>query len=403
MKPFEIIPDLYWIGALHPDLRLFDIIMHTKNGTTYNSYLIKNQKTAIIDTVKAKYTDQYLQHISELCDLQSISYIIVQHTEPDHSGSLAALIQAAPKAEIICAKPAVKYVQNTLNLDIPIRGVQNGETLTIGDKTLGFLITPFLHWPDTMMTYLEQDQVLFPCDVYASHFCDSLMFDDLIQRDFWPDFTYYFEMIMRPFKKNYRSAWKKLETLPLKMIAPSHGPILRHDLARYLKAYEQWTAPARQKNRPQAIIFFASAHGNTEKMAHQIGKTIESKGIDITLFDAVGFNLTQNLEQIENADALIFGSPTINNDAVKPIWDILTGLTTIDVKGKMGASFGSIGWSGEAVEFIDVRLTAMKMKVPVPGLTATLVPSAVDLEKCHDFGAQLAQSILENSQTATNS
>ena len=393
MKPFEVKPQIYWIGSLHPDLRVFDIILNTKNGTTYNSYLIQDEKIAVIDTVREKFSKQYLEHISELVDPAKIDYIIVQHTEPDHSGALVDLLDAAPNAQVVCANPAVKYVQNIVNRDIDIVGVKNNQTLSLGTKNLSFISAPYLHWPDTMMTYLIEDKILFPCDVFSSHFCDSRMFDDAITRDFWPDFKYYFDAIMRPFKRNIRNALKKIEPLEIDLVAPSHGPILRKDVQKYISAYAEWAAPLPENDPKKVLIYYGSAHGNTEKMALKIADGIKSAGLDVELFDVVGLNFQGHLDRIEAADALLFGSPTINNDAIKPVWDILNSLTTIDVKGKIGASFGSMGWNGEAIKLLDERLASMKFKVPVPGLTAVLVPSKEELENCYQFGVQIANTL----------
>jgi len=391
MKPFEIKPNVYWIGALHPNLRVFDIIMRTKNGSTYNSYLIKDgDDVAIIDTVKAKFTTPYLEHIAELIDPKTIKYVIIQHTEPDHSGSLGALLDVAPQAKVVCAKVAAKYVRNVLNKEVDPILVENNATLTVGNKTLRFLSTPFLHWPDTMMTYLESDKILFPCDVFSSHFCDSRMFNDLITRDFWPDFQYYFDMIMRPFKKQMRNALKKIEPLDFDTIAPSHGPILRTDIEKYIQAYQQWVAPREPNNPKRVVLYYASAHGNTAKMAEKIFEGLKSAGLHVDMFDATEVDVMEHLELIESSDALILGSPTINNDVVKPIWDVLNSLTTIDVKGKIGAVFGSIGWSGESVKLLQERLAAMKFKLPLPALTSELVPGKEDLQKSFDFGIELA-------------
>lgn len=393
MKPFQVLPHIHWIGALHPDLRIFDILMKTKNGTTYNSYLIQDEKTVVIDTVKEKFSDSYLDHISTLVNPETIDYIIVHHSEPDHSGSLKALLEIAKNAQVVCAKSAVKYVQNILNMDIDLHPVSNGDTLSLGNKTLTFITSPYIHWPDTMMTYVNEDQILFPCDLLASHFCDSRMFDDTINRDFWPDFQYYFECIMRPYRKNVRNALAKLEPYDINIIAPSHGPILRQDIQRYIDAYREWSAPLPANDPPKMIVFYAAAHGNTERMAQAIAEGARNYGVDVELFDTMEFDIDGHLTRIEAADALLFGSPTINNDAVKPVWDVLNSLATIEVKGKLGGSFGSYAWSGDAVKLLDDRLAALKFKVPFEGLQALLVPNEEELNACRQRGADIAQKL----------
>ena len=395
MKPFEIKPKVYWVGALHPDLRIFDIIMYTKNGTTYNSYLIDDEKVAIIDTVKAKFSERYISHVKELVDPERIEYVIIQHNEPDHSGALLDLLELAPHAKIVCANVAVKYVRNVINREFDIIGVKNGDTISLGQRTLQFISAPYLHWPDTMMTFVPEDKILFPCDVFSSHFCDSRMFNDAITRDFWPDFKYYFESIMRPFKKNLRNALKKIEALDFDLIAPSHGPILRTDLQKYIKAYEEWAQPLPPNDPKRVLIYYASAHGNTERMAQEIARGVRAEGAEVEVYDVIDLNFEGHLNKIEGADALLLGSPTINNDVAKPIWDVLNSLTTIDVKGKVGASFGSMGWNGEAIKLLDDRLSAMKFKVPFEGLSAVLVPSEEELAQCFEFGQKIARLLKE--------
>lgn len=393
MKPFEIKNNVYWIGALHPDLRVFDIIMSTKNGTTYNSYLVRDEKIAIIDTVKEKFAEPYLQHIAGLVDPKTIDYIVVQHNEPDHSGSLLKLLEHAPQAQVVCAKPAVKYVQNILNKQIDIHPVSNKETISLGSKSLQFISAPYCHWPDTMMTWLPEDNILFTCDLLGSHFCDTRMYNDLVSRDFWPDFRYYFDCIMRPYKKNVRNAISKVQDLDIELVAPSHGPILREKIAKYFRAYEEWTEPKAPNDPLKMLIYYAAAHGNTGIMAQKIAEGASSTGVEVQVFDATEINPDEHIARIEEADALLLGSPTINNNAVKPVWDVLNALITIDVKGKVAGSFGSYGWSGDAVEQLDIRLQAMKFKVPEEGVKAILVPSEQELQACFDFGATIAANL----------
>ena len=393
MKPFQVLPNIHWIGALHPDLRVFDIIMSTKNGTTYNSYLIQDEKIAIIDTVKQKFSEPYLEHVTNLVNPESIDYIIVQHSEPDHSGSLKVLLEKAKNAQVVCAKSAVKYVQNILNMDIDLHPVSTGDTISLGTKTLTFITSPYIHWPDTMMTYIQEDKLLFPCDLLAAHFCDSRMFDDAVTRDFWPDFKYYFECIMRPYRKNVRNALAKLEPHDINIIAPSHGPILRKDVQRYINAYREWSAPLPPNDPAKILIYYAAAHGNTATMAQAIAEGAREHGVEVELFDTMEINVDQHLTRIEAADALLLGSPTINNDAVKPVWNVLNSLTTIEVKGKLAGSFGSYAWSGDAVKLLDERLTALKFKVPFEGLQALLVPGEEELQACRKRGADIAQEL----------
>ncbi len=393
MKPIEIKPQVYWIGALHPDLRVFDIIMSTKNGTTYNSYLIRDEKIAVIDTVKDKFCASFIERITELTDPAKIDYIVVQHNEMDHSGSLQALLKIAPTARVVCPKPAVKFVQKILNHDVDILIADPTQPLSLGKKSLAFIPAPFLHWPDTMMTFLAEDKVLFSCDMFGSHFCDSRLFNDQLNRDFWPEFKYYFDCIFRPFKKYVRNGLQKIAGLPIDMIAPSHGPILRQDPDKYIRAFSAWAAEPVENKPKKVLIYYASAYGNTTAMAEQIARGIESTTAEAVLIDAETVRPGEQLDAVENADGVLFGSPTLNGDAVKPIWDILSSLATIDVKSKPAAAFGSYGWSGEAVGFLTQRLKDLKFKVIEPGMTAVLIPSDEELAKCFEFGKTIGNAL----------
>jgi len=261
---------------------------------------------------------------------------------------------------------------------------------------LRFFATPFLHWPDTMMTWLDEHQILFSCDVFGAHYCDTRLFDDLIGEPSWPEFEYYYRRIMRPFGKNVRSALKKIAPLPIRMIAPSHGPVYRSGPRRALQAYQTWSSAAEPNEPPRVLIFYASAHGNTRRMAEEIAAGISSKKADVQLFDAEVLDPEDYLDAIEAADAVLFGSPTINNDAVKPVWDVINSTATLAVKGKVAGSFGSYGWSGEAIPFLDARLSALKFRLPCEGLSAVLVPGETELKSCFEFGIKIASAVRES-------
>jgi len=391
MKPIEIKEGIYWIGALDPDLRLFDILFPTEGGTTYNSYLVRGEKVAVVDTVKGRCYDQFFSNLTSLVAPEDVDYVICNHMEPDHSGSLATFLEEAKNAQVIVSRTGEHYVRNLLNADVGPLKMSDGDVLDLGGKTLRFFSAPFLHWPDTMFTYAVEDQVLFPCDVFGSHFCDERMFDDLVG-DFSGEFEYYYRGIMRPFKDKMLEALHKIQGLEISVIGPSHGPILRSDPWKYLNQYREWsTLPATSIRK--VLIFYASAHGNTKMMAEEIAKGAAIDGVEVQSFDLTETDPGDVLDLIESAQALIIGSPTVNGDAVKPVWDLLSSLATIRLRGKVGAAFGSYGWSGEAVGMIEDRLKGLKFKVPEPGLRYTLVPTSEELESCREFGTKIAESL----------
>ncbi len=393
MQPVRIKKGIYWIGALNPNLRIFDIIMKTEWGTTYNSYLVKsNDKIAVFETVKDKFTDDFIDNLKSLVDIKYIDYVIVSHTEPDHSGSLGKLLELAPNIKVVSSKVACRFAQEIINKEIDCLTVGDGDTLDLGGKTLRFFSTPFLHWPDSILTYLVEDKILFSCDVFGSHYCDDRLFDDLVD-DFTEVNRYYFDHIMRPFKDNVLEALNKIKDLDIEIIATGHGPILRQDPQKYIKRYTDWASIPRKEGNKKIIIAYISAYGNTTKMAKEIAKGASSNGVRVSLHDLIWPDIPTLVDEIEAADGLLVGSPTINGDAVKPVWDLLSSLATLKLKGKTGAAFGSYGWSGEAVKMLEDRMRSLKFKVIEPGVRANFVPDEEDLAKCEEFGRKFAEAL----------
>jgi flavorubredoxin len=391
MKPIEIKEGIHWIGALDPDLRLFDILFVTEKGTTYNSYLVRGEKTAVVDTSKGRCFDEFFANVTSLVAPEDVDYVICNHMEPDHSGALAAFLKEAKKAQVVVSRTGEHYVRSILNKDVEPLKMGDGDVLDLGGKTLQFISAPFLHWPDTMFTYAVEDKVLFPCDVFGSHYCDERMFDDLVG-DFSAQFEYYYRGIMGPFKDRVLQAIDKIRDLEIEVIAPSHGPLLRSDPWKFVEQYAEWsTLPT--ATAKTALIFYASAHGNTKMMAEEVAKGAAIEGVEVQSFDLTEVSPAEVVDQIETAQAMIIGSPTVNGDAVKPVWDLLSSLPTIKLRGKVGAAFGSYGWSGEAVGMIEDRLKSLKFKVPEPGVRFALVPTAEELKSCQEFGARIAESL----------
>jgi flavorubredoxin len=391
MEPIEIKRDVHWIGVLDHDLRLFDILFPTEAGTTYNAYLVRGEKVAVVDTAKGRCYDQFLSHLRALVAPEDVDYVVCNHMEPDHSGALAAFLEEAKNAQVVVSRTGEHYVSNILNADVHPLKMGDGDVLDLGGKTLRFVFAPFLHWPDTMFTYAVEDKVLFPCDVFGSHVCDERMFNDLVG-DFSHEFEYYYQGIMRPFKDKMLEAIDKIRGLEIDVIAPSHGPILRKDPWEYVDQYAEWSTPATTTAK-KVLIFYASAHGNTKRMAEEVAKGAAIDGVEVEMFDLTETAPGEVLDSMEAAQALVFGSPTINGDAVKPVWDLLSSLATIRLRGKVGGVFGSYGWSGEAVGMVEDRLQSLKFKVPEPGLRFTLVPTVEELAACREFGARIAESL----------
>lgn len=382
MSSVKLKSNIYWVGVNNPELRVFDIIMETKRGTTYNSYLIDDEKVAIVDTVKDGYFDEFLSNIKEVIGDRKVDYIIVQHTELDHSGSLARLIKEYPDAMVVASRAANIYIKNIINADF--KHMDATQSISLGNNTLNFIIAPNLHWPDTMFTYVKESKLLFTCDFLGCHYCPKNCITDQCSDDYFDEMKYYFEVIMGPFKKFALAGLEKIKNLEFDMIAPSHGPVHIDDINKYIELYREW-AQVSVINKKNVQIFYISAYGNTEKVAKYMAERINKNGILAEAHEITSMDINQVVSLIEGASGIMLGSPTINQDAVKPVWDVLSMVCAITNRGKAAAAFGSYGWSGEAVPMMNERLKSLKFKVLEPGLKINFVPSEAEFKAADDF------------------
>jgi flavorubredoxin len=391
-NPIEIKAGIHWIGSIDPDLRIFDDLFPTDRGTTYNSYLVKGtEKIAIIDTVKRKRFDEFIEKVRSLTDPAKVDYIVVNHSEPDHSGSLALLLNECPNATVVSTQAARTFLGNQIHADFPARVVKDNETIDLGGRTLRFIMAPYLHWPDTMFTLLEQDAILFTCDAFGAHYCGSSIYNDEVP-DYSKDMHFYFDCLVRPFKDKVISALKKIEGERIEMICPSHGPIIRSDVERHVGFYQEWAKPV--SGPKKVAIFYISPHGNTEIMAKAVAEGASREGIEVECYHIVQLSANEIRDHMEEADALIFGTPTINRDVPKPMWDTLAYLSSVKLKGNIGGAFGSYGWSGEACKMVEERLKGLNFKLPAPFVRAPFTPRPELLKQCEELGKAIADEIM---------
>lgn len=382
MSAINLKDNIYWVGVKDPELRVFDIIMETKKGTTYNAYLIDDEKVAVVDNVKDGYFEEYLANIKSIIGNRKVDYIIVQHTELDHSGTMAKLLQVYPEAIVVASKAAIMYSKHIVNKDFKSQEAV-GE-LSLGKTTLKFISAPNLHWPDTIFTYAVENNVLFTCDVTGCHYCPKGDVTENFGDDYFDEMKYYFDVIMGPFKKFVIMALDRIKDLKLDIVAPSHGPVHIKDVEKYLKLYREWAVieTAAEKN---VQIFYVSAYGNTEKMANYLAGKINEKGIKAEAREITSLDANALISCVEKASGIIMGSPTINQDAVKPVWDMLSLVCAITNRGKAAGAFGSYGWSGEGVPMMTERLRALKFRVVEEGLKFNFVPSEEDFFRADEF------------------
>ncbi len=392
MQTLQLKEGITWIGSLDPDLRIFDIVMETEFGTTYNSYVVKgSEKTAIFETVKVKCFDEYLEKLRSIVELDKIDYIVVNHTEPDHAGSIEKLLDYAPQAKVLGSAAAIKFLQAIANRDFNYDIVDYDKTISLGDKTMRFISAPFLHWPDSIYTYIEEDQTLITCDSFGSHYSfDKVLFSQMSadeHSDYKKALLYYYTMIMGPFKPHVLSAIDKIEDLNFDLICPGHGPVLDQNPRQIVDIYKAWSTEFNPNTKKTVVIPYVAAYGYTEQMAREIAKGIQEAGdIDVKLYDMVYADKAEVMSEIRWADGVLFGTPTINGDALPPIWDLVMAMSPIVHGRKLAAAFGSYGWSGEGVPNIDARLKSLRMKMFAPGLRVNFKPSEDELKTAYEYG-----------------
>jgi flavorubredoxin len=392
---------VHWIGALDPTLRTFDIILKTANGTTYNAYLVRGSEgVAVIDTVKASFADDFFARLESVAAYDEIKVIVLNHLEPDHTGALPELMRRAPRAKLYISQKAQSMLKALLKQDeFDFTPVITGDKVSLGDRSLEFLHTPYLHWPDTQCTYLVEEKTLFSGDVFGCHFCDMRLFNDVVG-DFRFSFEYYYAHIMRPFKDYVNRALVLIEPLlPLNAILPAHGPLLRDQPQRYVQRYSELSRFALQSEisagEKTLLIFYISSYGNTRRMAEAIYEgAMAVEHVRVSLYDLEGSEIAPFVDLIEGADGILFGTPTINGDAVKPVWDLLSSLAVINLKSKLGGVFGSYGWTGEGVKMVEDRLRGLKLRVPIPGIRIKLIPTEEEIQLCRVFGHEMAQDLM---------
>lgn len=401
MKSLELKKDIHWVGVLDPNLRIFDIIMYTPYGTTYNSYVVKgSEKIAVFETVKVEFFDEYIQKLTELgIDTKKIDYIVVDHTEPDHAGSVAKLLEISPNAQVVGSPTAIKYLKKIANVEFKAIEVKNGDTLSLGNKTLQFISAPFLHWPDSMYTYVVEDEVLVTCDSFGSHYSSEAVLNSNIenQEHYMDALKYYFDCIFGPYKPHVLKAIDKIKDLKIDMIFPGHGPVLVEEPMKIVETYKKWSTPASPlaDGKKVVTIPYVSAYGYTTTIAEELASGIKSAGnIDVRLFNVIEHEMAEIVSSVGESDGLLFGSPTIVNELLEPIRDILSKLNPVVHGKKLAAAFGSYGWSGEAVPRIETRLQELNMEIYAPGIKINFKPSDDELKEIFDFGVGFGKKLL---------
>lgn len=401
----KIKENITYIGALDPELEVFDIVMKTDFGTTYNSYLIDGgEDIALVDTAKEHYFEEYVAKLEELTDLNKIKYLIVNHTEPDHSGEVHKLLEKIPHLTIVGTPTAIGFLKDISNKNFNSIEVKENFELNVGNKTLSFTIAPNLHWPDSMFTYVKEDKVLLTCDVFGAHYSTENVYNDSVENheNYMEAFKYYHDAIFGPFKPFVISGLNKIKDFELDLICPSHGPVLRENLQFYKDKYREWAEDV-DEIKGKISLIYTSAYGYTAKIAEEIAKAIRDEGFDPNLIDLLEKTKEEAIFEIKSSEAFLIGSPTINGDCVPPIWDLLLSISSMDVGCKMAGAFGAFGWSGEAIKNIESRLSMLKCNVFRPGLKIKFNPDdEIKLRQAYNFGKSFIKKLMSTKRVCND-
>jgi flavorubredoxin len=395
MSSVEISKNVYWVGSVDWDIKNFHGY-ETRRGTTYNAYLIIDDKTVLVDTVKHAFKRDLLKKIRELTSPSDIDYIIINHVEKDHSGALPFIMRHAKNATIIATQRGKDGLTKYYHPEgWSFKTVKTGDEIKIGSRTLKFIEASMLHWPDSMFTYIKEEKVLMPTDAFGQHLASSQRFDDEVDQSVLMDeAAKYYANILMPFASLIIRKIEELSKLDIKpeMIAPSHGIIWRSNPDLIVKSYLEWSKGQAKK---KAVIVYDTMWGSTQRMAYEIFEAITEQGVEVRLLHVRGSDLAEIMKEILDAGAVIIGSPTLNNSVFPTISGFLRYAIGLRPKNKIWASFGSYGWGGGATREINRQLKEARFEVIEPSLTVQYMPTDEELKKCREFGGRIAELVKE--------
>lgn len=377
LNAIEISPKVWWVGGIDWNERLFHGYT-TERGITYNAYLIMDEKITLIDTCKATFADELVQRISQVVDPAKIDVVITNHVEMDHSGSLPVIHKIAPNAEIY-ASAGAGVNELRAHFGIEATPVKTGDTLCIGERTLSFVTTPMVHWPDNMVTYSDVDRILFSNDAFGQHFATTKRFDDENDMcEVMKQAKKYYANIVWPYGMQAGRALAAVKGLELKMIAPSHGCIWRSHIDEIIAKYEEWTTYQTQE---KAVVVFDSMWHSTESMAREICDAFIAEGISTQLIDVKSTHISDIMLYMCDAKYVAVGSPTLNSNMLPTVASFLTYMRGLSPKNeqRIGLAFGSYGWAPLGPKQVYAELENAKFQLPVPVVAQQWVPSEENL------------------------
>ncbi|MHB1167215.1 MAG: anaerobic nitric oxide reductase flavorubredoxin [Carboxydocellales bacterium] len=387
----ELKKNLYWVGVKDWELKKFHgEELSTHRGSTYNSYLIKDAKTVLVDTVWGPFKEAYVSYLEREVGLENIDFIVVNHSETDHSGALPYLMSKIPNTPIYCTQNGEKMLKKHYHQDWNFHVVKTGDSVNIGEYELVFVEMPMLHWPDSMATYVKGANVLLSNDAFGQHYATSKMFNDEVDEcALYQEAIKYYANILTPFSHLVKNKIEQIKSLnlPIDMIAPSHGVIWRQEPLQIVEKYYQW---AQEYHDNSVVIAYDTMWEGTKKMAQAIGEGLAEQGVAVKLYNVAKKDKNDVITEMFKAKGILLGSSTINNGILSGLAALLEEIKGLKFKNKVAAAFGSYGWSGEGVKIITQRLEEAKLQVVEDGIKFTYQPDLAELAQCKEFGKRFA-------------
>ncbi|MDQ1255808.1 MAG: anaerobic nitric oxide reductase flavorubredoxin [Candidatus Hydrogenedentes bacterium] len=390
----ELKQGVYWVGVVDWGLKHFHgHELSTHRGSSYNSYLIKDEKTALVDTVWSPFTKEFIENVREVVDPASIDIVVANHSEVDHSGALPEIMRLCPNAQLIVSRKGADSFEGHYHQGWNLTTVKTGDRVSLGANELVFVEAPMLHWPDSMFTYLTGKNILMPNDAFGQHYATAFRFNDQVdQAELYEEALKYYVNILTPFSKLVTAKIDEVLALglPVDIIAPSHGVIWRDNPLQIVTQYQAW---AKQTPETRAVILFDSMWNATRRMAEAIGDGLAVEGVDHTIQHMALTDRNDALVEVFRSRAVVIGSPTLNRGVLPSISPLLTDLKGLNFQNKIGAAFGSHGWHNQSVKAIEDHFAQCGIPVVAEGVTCKWQPTADDLERCRAFGRTIAEAV----------
>ncbi len=394
MNKIEVKKDIFWVGAVDWNVREFHGHTYsTKRGTTYNAYLILDEKIALVDTVYGPFAGELIQKIRDIVPPGKIDYIVANHVEIDHSGAMPEIMKLLPNAKVFCTAKCKEGLFRHYYQNWDFHVVKTGDKLSLGKRSLAFIEAPMIHWPDSMFTYCPEEELLLPNDAFGQHYATSERFDDEVDMCALMDEAQkYYANILIPLGSIILKKIEEIKNLniPIKMIAPSHGIIWRKEPAKIINAYVSW---AKNATKPRVVVVYETMWGATEKMAKNIVQGLTDSGIAVKLFDIAKSDRSEVVKEMLDAKGYVIGSSTHGNGMLTNIAGFLDFLKGLKPKNRIAAAFGSYGWAGGAVDSIEAILKETGIEIAQPSLSAKYVPDENEIRRCYEYGKEFAAKI----------